>query len=122
MLQKKNVVVFDFDGTLSASDSNYEFFKYCFRKSIKPWFYMPLVFVGLIGRIFNRDAIWWREFMRYFISKDMVKKLAPDFIKWHKKRRFAWAKKQVSAEKKAGNITVLISAGPDYLIPFLVSE
>jgi len=31
MLQKKDVVVFDFDGTLSASDSNREFFKYFFK-------------------------------------------------------------------------------------------
>ena len=33
MLKKVDVVVFDFDGTLSGLDSNVEFAKYCFRLS-----------------------------------------------------------------------------------------
>ena len=34
MLTRTDIVVFDFDGTLSASDSNWEFFKYCFKNLI----------------------------------------------------------------------------------------
>ena len=36
MLKKTDVVLFDFDGTLSARDSNVEFARYCMRHSIRP--------------------------------------------------------------------------------------
>ncbi len=36
--------------------------------------------------------------------------------------RFGWSKEQVAAERAAGNKVILISAGPDYLIPFLVAD
>ena len=45
MLKKTDVVLFDFDGTLSAHDSNIEFARYCFRRSIRPWLYLPLMAV-----------------------------------------------------------------------------
>ena len=43
MLNKQDVVVFDFDGTLSARDTSVEFAKYCFRHSARPWLYLPLM-------------------------------------------------------------------------------
>ena len=122
MLQRKNVVVFDFDGTLSASDSNWEFFKYCFKHSIRPWLYIPFVIAGLIGKKLNPGGIWWRETIRNFITSKMVHDFADDVIKSHKRNRFGWAKDQVAKEKSAGNKVVLISASPDYLIPKLVSD
>lgn len=122
MLKKVNVVVFDFDGTLSASDSNLEFFKYCFKHSWRPWFFLPFVFVGIIGRCLNPQGIWWRENLRHFITPNMINKFSKDFIKYHKQNRFGWAKEQVAKEKKAGNKVILISASPDYLIPKLVDD
>ena len=122
MLQKKDVVVFDFDGTLSASDSNYEFFKYCFKKSFKPWLHIPYVVAGFIGRFVKPECLWWRETIRNFVTAQMVKDFSKDVIKLHKQNRFGWATEQVAKEKKAGNIVVLISASPDYLIPELVKD
>ena len=122
MLQKKDIVVFDFDGTLSASDSNTEFFKYCFKHSIRPWLFLPFVSVAIFGRIFNRGGIWWREMMRCFITPKMVCDFSDIVIKSHKQNRFGWAKNQVIKEKKAGRKVILISASPDYLIPKLVSD
>lgn len=122
MLKKVNVVVFDFDGTLSASDSNWEFFKYCFKHSLRPWFYIPFVIVGLIGKKLNPHGIWWRETIRNFITPKMVHDFSNKVVELHKKNRFGWAKEQVEKEKAAGNKVVLISASTDYLIPKLVSD
>lgn len=122
MLQKKNIVVFDFDGTLSASDSNYEFFKYCLRHSPRTWLFLPVILIGIIGRFFNHSGLWWREMSRQFITPKMVRDFAPDFIKQHRKNRFGWARDQVAKERSRGNLVVLISASPDYLIPHLVSN
>lgn len=122
MLTKVNVVVFDFDGTLSASDSNWEFFKYCFKHSIRPWLFLPCVLAGAIGAILNHNGIWWREIIRNFITPKMVRDYSADVIKAHKQNRFGWAAAQVAKEKKAGNKVVLISASPDYLVPELVSD
>ncbi len=122
MLQKVNVVVFDFDGTLSASDSNYEFGKYCFKHSIRPWFFLPMIFVAQIGKILNPDGIWWRQTMRRFLTENMVKELSGKLIVEHKQRRFGWAKDQVAKERKNGNKVVLISASTNYMIPKLVSD
>lgn len=122
MLKKENVVVFDFDGTLSASDSNYEFFKYCFKHSVRPWLFLPFVILGIIGAKINRPGIWWREKIRNFVTPKMVHDFSKDFIKLHKQNRFGWAKEQVAKEKAAGNKVILISASPDYLIPGLVAD
>lgn len=122
MLQKVDVVVFDFDGTLSAGDSNVEFARYCFGKSLRPWLYLPLMGIAAVARMFNPAGIWWRQNMRRFMTPEMVKKFAPGFIKQHKMNRFGWAKEQVDAERAAGRRVVLISASPDYLVPHLVRD
>ena len=122
MLKKVNVVVFDFDGTLSASDSNFGFFKYCFKHSLRPWLHIPCVVAGLIGKKLNPSGVWWRETIRNFITPKMVQNFSDDFIKLHKKNRFDWVKDRVFKEKSAGNKVVLISASPDYLVPKLVSD
>ena len=122
MLKKVDVVVFDFDGTLSGSDANLEFCKYCFKHSVRPWLFLPCMLTAVVCSFFNRDGIWWRETIRKFITPKMVEKFSADVIKLHKQNRFGWAKDQVAKEHKAGNKVLLISASPDYLIPFLVSD
>ncbi len=122
MQKKVNVVVFDFDGTLSASDSNFEFGRWCFRHRPLTWFYLPIVGFFSLFRKISPDGIWWRQGMRRFITKEMVHDLVPGFVKWHKTNRFGWAADQVEKEKKAGNIVVLISASPEHLIKPLVSD
>ena len=122
MLKKTNIVIFDFDGTLSASDTNYEFFKYCFAHSIRPWIFLPCVLIGIIGRYLNPAGVWWRQTIRNFITPQMIHDFSADFIKHHKKNRFNWVKDTIAMEKRAGNKVVLISASPDYLIPLLVSD
>ncbi len=122
MLQKQDVVVFDFDGTLSAYDSNVEFARFCFRRSVRPWLFVPLMLVCGVARWVKPDGVWWRENIRRFMTPDMVKKYAPEFIRQHKRERFGWSREQVDAERHAGRRVVLISAGPDYLIPKLVRD
>lgn len=122
MLQKKDIVVFDFDGTLSAGDCSMEFGKYCFRRSPRMWMSLPMLGVALVARWMNPSGLWWREKMRRGISADMISRMAPGFIKQHRQERFGWAKEQVAAEKNAGRKVVLISAGPDYLVPELVRD
>lgn len=122
MLVKKDIVVFDFDGTLSAYDCNVEFAKYCFHHSARPWAYLPLMAVCGVARWVRPDGVWWRENIRRFITADMVKKFAPAFVKQHRRERFGWAKDRVAAERAAGRTVVLISAAPDYLLPQLVRD
>ena len=122
MIKKVNIVVFDFDGTLSASDSNLEFGKYCFKHSIRPWLYLPKMLVSWFGKTLNPGGIWWRQNMRSFLTPDMIREFKPGFIREHKRRRFDWAKDAVKREKKMGNKVLLISASPNYLIPELVSD
>ena len=122
MLKKVDVVVFDFDGTLSASDSNYEFFKYCFKHSLRPWLFLPCVIAGIVGAKLNHEGVWWRQTIRCFVTPKMVKDFSANVIKLHKQNRFCWAKDQVAKEAKAGNKVILISASPDYLVPHLVAD
>lgn len=122
MLQKQNIVVFDFDGTLSAHDSNVEFVKYCFHHSLRPWLFLPIIGIAMISRKLYLKGYWWRHASRSFMTPEMVKKYAPGFIKQHKRERFGWAKEQVEKERKEGNKVILISASPDYLIPNLVKD
>ena len=122
MYKRTDVVLFDFDGTLSAHDSNVEFAKYCFRRSIRPWFYLPLMAVCGVCKWINPGGIWWRENIRRFMTPKMVKKFAPGFIKQHKRERFGWAKERVQAERDAGRKVLMVSASPDYLLPQLVRD
>jgi len=122
MLIKKDVVVFDFDGTLSALDSNVQFAKYCIKREPRTWIYIPLMMVCGVARWIKPDGIWWRENIRRFMTPGLIKKHSRDFIKQHKRERFGWAKERVMAEREAGRKVVLISAGPDYLVPHLVKD
>ena len=122
MLKKENIVVFDFDGTLSASDANLEFGRYCFRHSLRPWVYLPVFLAGIVIYMCNKHSVIGRELMRRFVTPDMVKKFAPVVVAEHRARRFGWAAAQVAHEHAAGNKCVLISAGPDYLVPKLVRD
>lgn len=122
MLRKLNVVVFDFDGTLSAHDSNFEFAKYCYKHSVRPWVFLPFFILAVIACVFKPDGIWWRQTRRLYLTNNMISKFAPIVIKNHKKNRFGWAKSQVAKEKAKGNVVILISASPDFLIKKLVSD
>lgn len=122
MFQKKEIVVFDFDGTLSAKDTNREFVKYCFKHSLRPWLFLPWMLVAGIARFFNRDGVWWRENIRAFYTPELLKRFLPVFIKQHKRERFGWAKERVEIEKSAGRKVILVSASPDYVLPKLVSD
>lgn len=122
MFQKVNVVLFDFDGTLSGFDSSVQFARYCMRHSIRPWLYMPLIGICAIVRVFNPDGVWWRENIRRFVSPKFIKKFAPGFIKQHRRERFGWARERVQAERDAGNKVIMVSASPDYLLPQLVRD
>ncbi len=122
MLQRTDVVVFDFDGTLSAGDSSMGFARYCFRHSVRPWLFLPLVGACLVSRVFNPSGFWWRQNIRRFITPRMVREFAPVFIKNHKRERFGWAKEQVASERAAGRKVILVSASPQYLVPELVRD
>ena len=122
MLKPVDVVVFDFDGTLSWPDSNVAFARYCMRHSVKPWLYLPMMGLCAMVRLFNRGGVWWREHMRWFMTPEMVKKFVPGFVREHRRNRFGWAAEKVAAEHDAGNKVLLITASPDYLIPELVRD
>ena len=122
MQKKIDVTVFDFDGTLSARDCNVEFARYCMRRSARPWMFSPLMLVCGVAKFLNPGGMWWRENIRRFMTEDMVTRFARDFIKEHKQRRFQWAAQVVENERAAGRKVVLVSAGPDYLVPHLVRD
>ena len=81
-----------------------------------------MMMIAYVGRLLNPAGIWWRTAMRRFVTIKMIHDLTPSFIKQHKKLRFNWAKSVVANERARGNRVVLISAGMDYLIPYLVSD
>ncbi len=131
-MKKTDVIVFDFDGTLSGGDANAEFVKYCFKHSLRPYVFLPYMIVALIVKLFvgpnpdyrcNKVPVIWRQLFRRFINQKLINKLRPGFIAQHRKRRFDWARAQVADEHYSKNVrVVLISAGMDYLIPELVRD
>ncbi|MCL2748942.1 MAG: haloacid dehalogenase-like hydrolase [Alphaproteobacteria bacterium] len=127
-MKKQNVVLFDFDGTLSAGDANRGFMMYCFLHSFRPWLFLPVSLCGLLVFLLFRSkkcasgGLLWRQLLRRFISADLVVRLAPAFIKRHKKLRFGWAKDRIAKERADGNIVLCVSAGPEYLLKPLVSD
>ena len=122
MQKTVDVVLFDFDGTLSWPDSNFAFGCYCMHRSVRPWLFLPLMGLCWIIRCVYPGGMWWRENMRRFLTQKMVKKYAPGFIREHKRNRFGWAAEKVASERAAGNKVVLVSASADYLIPALVRD
>ncbi len=122
MLQKINVVVFDFDGTLSWPDSNLAFGKYCIGRSWRARLYIPVIGFAFLLRYFYRKGIFWRELSRGFVTNKMISENIKGFAKLHKLNRFGWAREQIDKERSAGNKVVLISASPDYLIKPLVGD
>ena len=122
MPKKVNVVVFDFDGTLSAHDSNFEFARFCFHRSIRPWLFLPLMGAASIMRVVNHPGMWWRESMRRFLTAEMRDKYIDEFIVQHKRERFGWVAERIAAERAAGNMVILVSASTNYLIPKLVDD
>ncbi len=122
MLVKQDIVVFDFDGTLSWPDSNTAFWRYCSKRSLRPWLFLPLIGICAIVRLFNRGGLWWRENMRRFLTPAMIDKYSAGFIREHRHNRFKWAKKCTEQERARGARVVLITASPDYLIPGLVQD
>ena len=122
MVKKVNVVLFDFDGTLSWPDSNVAFARYCFRHSLRPWLFLPLIGVCAIVRLFNHAGVWWRQNIRRFITPVFLRRHLPVFAGLHRQNRFGWAAERVAAERAAGNKVLLITASPDYLIDKLVDD
>ncbi|MDR2268557.1 MAG: haloacid dehalogenase-like hydrolase [Rickettsiales bacterium] len=116
------LIVFDFDGTLSSSDTNFEFWKFAMRRSVRPYFFLPLTIFGMLIKPLNKNGAFWREISRLWISVPLLKKLRNDFIKEHLKKRFGWAAEQVRAEKAKRNIVICISASPDYFVRELVGD
>jgi phosphoserine phosphatase len=119
------VVVFDFDGTLSAGDANVGFWKYCFMHSFRAWLFLPVVLCGALvraaaffgsGESVRGVDVMWRHMMRMFLTPGMVGGLSPGFIARHKLNRFGWAADMVARERARGNIAVMVSASPDYLL------
>ena len=99
MLKKVDIVVFDFDGTLSALDSNVEFAKYCFRHSVRPWLFLPLMGVSAIAASIKPDGIWWRENIRRFLTPAlffMMENLREKFHAGMKTRKINKRKKRQS--------------------------
>lgn len=122
MAKKVNVVLFDFDGTLSWPDSNLAFAMYCMRHSWRPWLFMPLFGVGMIARFVCPKSVCWRQNVRRFINPAILRRHLPAFTGQHRQNRFGWATDQIAAERAAGNIVLLVSASPDYLIEPLVKD
>ena len=122
MVKKVNVVLFDFDGTLSWPDSNFAFEMYCMRYSVRPWLCMPWFVFGVIARLFCPKSVCWRQNMRRFITPEILRRHLPAFTGQHRQNRFGWAAEQISAERAAGNKVLLVTASPDYLIEPLVND
>ena len=122
----KKIVLFDFDGTLSADDANIAFWKYCFRRSPRPWLFLPAILAGFVvyglailtggGRRATRLGLLWRELVRLFLTPAMIKRILPDFIRQHERNRFGWAAEQIAKERAAGNFVVLTTGSPAYLV------
>jgi HAD superfamily phosphoserine phosphatase-like hydrolase len=118
----KKIVVFDFDGTLSAKDTNYEFWKYALKHSPIAWLVLPFTIFGFVISKLNKRGVFWREISRLYISNRFLKKNKSKFIKNHSQNRFGWAKETVLAEKQKKNYVVCISASPDIFINELVKD
>lgn len=122
-MKKINLVVFDFDGTISSGDTNVGFGRYCFAHSVRPWLFLPIMGVAFIIKKIAPKCICWRQMMRMFLTNNMIKKYANDFIKIHKKNRFGWVNECIAFEKSKPNTRViLISASSNFMIPKLVDN
>ncbi|MDR1697233.1 MAG: haloacid dehalogenase-like hydrolase [Rickettsiales bacterium] len=131
--KNKNLVLFDFDGTLSRGDTNAAFYKYCFKHSLRPWFHIHRVMFAMlyrfVAKFFKRDRftvtksdITWREISKSWMTLSLIKRLLPGFLDEFRTHRFGWAAQQVRKEHAGGNTVILTTAGPDFLIFPLVCD
>ncbi|MCL2339067.1 MAG: haloacid dehalogenase-like hydrolase [Proteobacteria bacterium] len=127
------IVLFDFDGTLSAGDTTIDFWKYSFLHSVRPWVFSPVIPIALTLKYANRfvkkifhikrltrfDTLW-REMLHCYETPELMRRLSPGFIAEHRRKRFAWAADQVARERAAGSVVVMISAGlNEFLTPLI---
>lgn len=131
MLKKQEIIIFDFDGTISHSDANLGFWKYCFARSLRPWMFLPIILLGSILKFFDplrkkhkvsKATCLWREMLRAYLTPNMVKRFTPGFIAHHKRERFGWVREKIADEHLGGRKVILISASPNYLVPYLVQD
>ncbi len=117
------LALYDFDGTLCAHDSVVEFWKYCFKHSIRPWAFLPMIgFYGLLGGLNLISKNYMNQRMLCFLTPDMITRFVPDFIREHKRNIFGWAHERVKNDQESGLTAICISASRNYLIHPLTAD
>jgi phosphoserine phosphatase len=119
-MEKNNIVVFDFDGTLCAGDLSFGFWIYALRRSIRPWLFLPMTIFGIMISPLNRGGVFWRGVARRWLDKKLLLRLRDPFLAERKLKIFGWAGDRIAEERAFGNMVVLASASPDYLLKKLV--
>lgn len=115
-MKELKIVMYDFDGTLCAGDSTTDFWKYCIKKSYRAKLFLcflwPLFILKVFG-IVSKEL--FRQWMFLFLTKDMIKKLVPDFIKEHRAGIWGWAFDMVKSDKQAGFFVICSTGMREYM-------
>ena len=120
----KNIVFFDFDGTITSSDSLSDFFKFISGRGhyllIKYVWFLPY-YVALFFNIINYEKLkkkWIKKVLKNKSYNDIYAASETFFNLFLKKQIKKEALKTLNKHKKNGDKIVIVSASLDIILTF----
>lgn len=123
----KKLIVYDFDKTIYNGETGTDFFKYYFFKyPIKSIFFLIFYLKDLLLYMFGKISlkILKERFFKFLEGhrNDEIEKIVEKFWLKNSKKIYEWSKIELEINQKEGDLLVVTSASPRFLIEKLLKD